>query len=99
MYLSKRGRKYREQVYDALAHNAVKLHGRLQVHVTLHRGDRRRYDIDNCLKPLIDALQHALVFDDDEQIDRLTVVRGERRKPGVAIVEITQVMECQNPSD
>ena len=94
MDLSKRGRRYRQEVYDALAHCAVKLTGRLALHITLHRGDRRKYDIDNCIKPLVDALMHAGIFEDDEQVDKLTVVRGERQKPGGAVVVATQYPHC-----
>lgn len=38
--------------------------------------DRRRRDLDNIQKVLLDALQMAGCFDDDSQIDRLEIHRG-----------------------
>lgn len=36
----------------------------------------------------MNALQRAGVFDDDEQVDRLTVTRGEIIKGGLCVVTI-----------
>lgn len=48
---------------------------RLSLEVQLFPPDKRRRDIDNVLKGLLDSLQHAGVFKDDNQIDRLAIVR------------------------
>jgi crossover junction endodeoxyribonuclease RusA len=50
--------------------------------------DRRAADLDNRLKALNDALEHAGVFDDDEQIDELHVTRGPIVKGGECFVMI-----------
>ena len=39
----------------------------------------------------MNALQRAGVFDDDEQIDRLTLVRGAIVKGGLAVVAIEAI--------
>jgi crossover junction endodeoxyribonuclease RusA len=60
---------------------------RLRVDIVATMPDRRRRDLDNLLKALLDALQHARVFFDDEQIDALSVRRNGCAKPGG--VEVT----------
>jgi crossover junction endodeoxyribonuclease RusA len=52
--------------------------------------DRRASDLDNRLKALCDALEHAGVFDDDEQIDELVIVRGPIVKGGECRVMISE---------
>jgi crossover junction endodeoxyribonuclease RusA len=37
--------------------------------------DRRRRDLDNIQKPVLDALQHARVYQDDSQVDLLVTRR------------------------
>jgi crossover junction endodeoxyribonuclease RusA len=61
--------------------------------ILLHAPDRRRRDIDNVLKPLIDALQAAGVFDDDSQVDQLMVARGSVLKGGSCVVKIKSLQE------
>ena len=51
--------------------------------------DRRRRDIDNVGKALLDALQHAGCFDDDEQIDVLHIERRTVIKGGACRVVVT----------
>ena len=55
---------------------------RLEILVALHAPDKRIRDIDNVLKPLLDALVQAGLFNDDSQIDMLTVIRKEYIKGG-----------------
>ena len=61
--------------------------------ILLHAPDRRCRDIDNVLKPLIDALQAAGVFDDDSQVDQLIVSRGSVIKGGSCLVKIKSLQE------
>lgn len=85
MLLSAEGRKYREAVLTtALAcYGSVRpLEGRLRVHLLACPPDRRRRDLDNVAKAILDALTHAGVWNDDEQID---VLRIERQAVGTFI--------------
>lgn len=75
--ISRKGRAYRKLVAQlALAQRWPSLgEERLGVELFAYLPDRRRRDLDNLQKCLLDALQHAGLYDDDGQIDRLTIVR------------------------
>ena len=76
MLISREGRDYRTAVARALGEaGAVRLEGRLEVQVDAWPPDRRRRDLDNLCKALLDALEHGGAYRDDGQIDRLTVIR------------------------
>ena len=94
--ISRDGRKFRREVLDTIFElsrqfEMRRLHvtGRLSVEIDAYPPDRRRRDLDNVLKPLLDALQHAGVYDDDSQIDSLKIVR--RGLGGKVIVEVREV--------
>lgn len=88
-FIAKRGVEFREQVADIVADTRQgSLDGRLSVFVALYPPDKRKRDIDNVLKALLDALTHAGAYDDDSQIDRLEVVRHEVIKGGKCSVVI-----------
>jgi crossover junction endodeoxyribonuclease RusA len=93
IYLSKQGREYRAAVFKAVndAKLALKLKGRLSVELYIYPRDKRKTDIDNRIKAANDALQHAQVFEDDSQIDRLYVERREIVKGGKCIVIIREI--------
>ncbi len=86
-YLTKHAKEFREQVKTAVFQQLrlpPRLRGRLAVIVYEHYGPRdeehERYsvaqDIDNCIKPLLDALEYANVYINDNQIDEMLVVKG-----------------------
>ena len=80
MVLSREGRRYREAV-DGLVWRHLQQEGEqigfgesdLEVTIEAYPPDRRRRDLDNILKPLLDALQHAGLFADDSQIVSLRI--------------------------
>ncbi len=67
------------------------LKGTLKVTIVAHPPDNRRRDLDNVLKATLDALTKARVWEDDFQIDWLTITRGERRDGGALDVTIEEV--------
>ncbi len=86
--LSRDGRLYRERVAELLAGMDGFGDARLEVEILVHPPDRRRRDLDNVLKAPLDALTHARMFDDDSQIDRLVLDRGECKPGGFLAIRI-----------
>lgn len=83
MLISSKGRKYKSTVAEVARRAKWKSLGksRLAIEIILYPPDRRRYDIDNRIKPTLDALEEAGLFDNDEQIDDLHISRGKIGRP------------------
>ena len=89
--ISRGGRAFRQAVCAILRARGVRpLDGPLDVKITVHPPDKRRRDIDNVLKSLLDALQHGGAYADDSQIIRLVVEKGTRLDGGKTIVQISE---------
>ena len=92
--ISRGGREFRQTVCSILAADRFEpLIGPLAVDVTVYPPDRRRRDVDNVQKALLDALQHGGAYADDSQIVRLSIEKGSPIKGGKTIVRIQQVTE------
>lgn len=90
--LGKRGREYREEVERIVSQTKCKtLEGRLSVSIRAHMPDRRKRDIDNVLKCLLDSMEKAGVFLDDSQIDRLVIQRCPVIKGGLISISIEEI--------
>lgn len=100
-YLSSEGRKYRRAVYFSLRARRpqpVMLTDSVAVEIDLHEPTRKdgsrstkTLDIDNRIKPLLDALTHAGVWEDDSLVSRLMVERREQVPGGCVIVRIRPI--------
>lgn len=76
--ISKNGRQYQATVSSLLNRKGIKTHdGDLIVDIRLIPPDRRRRDVDNSLKALLDAMQFGGAYHDDAQIVRLTVEKHQ----------------------
>jgi len=67
------------------------MRGEVAVLLVLHPPDRRRRDLDNLLKAVLDALVHAGVLQDDSQVAELHAVRREARRPGSVCVRVERL--------
>src|SRR5580692_6943604 len=77
-YIAAAGITYRREVKRIVGDLEVPGFGseRLEVVIRAYPPDLRNRDLDNLLKSCLDALQEAKLFDDDEQIDDLHIIRG-----------------------
>lgn len=88
--ISAKGRAYRRMVQHlALVHGWESLgEARIRAVITANPPDRRRRDLDNLLKAVLDALQAAAVYDDDGQIDDIRITRGEVVAAGSLVINM-----------
>lgn len=90
-YLDKKVRIFREavgaSVHEQMA--GVSLDDSLFMEVYLFPPDRRKRDLDNYMKGLLDALTQAGLWEDDSQIDQLHIYRGEVVDGGSVRIEVT----------
>ena len=93
MRLSKEGRAFKAAVADYVVEYRVPKLGdkKLRISMVLFPRDKRKIDIDNRIKSVLDALQDAGVFDDDFQVDELSIVRGKPIKGGAIRVLIEEI--------
>jgi Holliday junction resolvase RusA-like endonuclease len=54
----------------------VMIIGAYEVEFILQRPPNRKFDLDNCIKPLMDWLQRAGLIEDDKYCERLVAVWG-----------------------
>lgn len=81
--LSSDGRTFQKDVQAAWLSigKPPPMRGRLCMTIMFYAATRRKYDIDNRIKSLQDALAKAGAFEDDNQIDELHVYRGPLDPP------------------
>ncbi len=93
--VSDEGNAYRSVVGDIVRQTFPGLTqpilSRLSVYIVASPPDRRRRDLDNILKSLLDALTASGVWGDDSQIDSLYIDRGEVETGGRVIVAISAI--------
>lgn len=89
--ISAEGRKYRERIHAILRDLGHReLTGALAVMMTAFPPDRRRRDIDNLQKALLDALQKGGLFQDDRQVRVLLSQWGSVEPEGRVIVRVRE---------
>lgn len=93
IHLSNKGRKFKMDAMATLKSlrlDAEQITERLTVRMELHPPNRRKFDIDNRIKPVLDALQRGGLIVDDEQIDDLRIKRGDHdtERRGFVIISL-----------
>ncbi len=92
MYISQRGKDYRKEVGVIVLRERANQHltCRLACRITVHPPDARKRDLDNLPKAILDSLQHAGVYEDDEQIDDLHILRKTPLKGGAILIQLEE---------
>jgi crossover junction endodeoxyribonuclease RusA len=93
MVISKEGRAFKAAVADYIVEYRVPKLGdkKLKITMVLFPRDKRKIDIDNRIKAVLDALEDAGVFDNDFQVDHLEIIRGKPVKGGGIRVMIESI--------
>lgn len=93
--ISREGRKFRQNVCALLAGGngprKPPTGGRIALAMDAFPPDRRRRDLDNIQKPVLDALQHAGIYLDDSQIDLLVTRRCKTTVPPRVEIQISEL--------
>jgi len=92
-FVSKRGRDFKEAVAEYCAEWRVPKFGDkpMWVDIILRPATKRLMDVDNCIKPILDALQDAGVFDNDVQVQWVRIERGLPMKGGGCVVMLDAI--------
>ena len=98
--ISREGRTFRRNVCALLGGGGMRKPpsgGRIALAMDAFPPDRRRRDLDNIQKPVLDALEHAGVYADDSQIDLLVTRRREAVPDGRLLVTVEEFPLCRCP--
>jgi crossover junction endodeoxyribonuclease RusA len=98
--ISREGRTFRRNVCALLGGGGPRKPptcGRIALAMDAFPPDRRRRDLDNIQKPVLDALEHAGVYADDSQIDLLVTRRREAVPDGRLLVTVEEFPLCRCP--
>jgi len=91
-YVTHAAKDYRSTVENIILKEYPNFHpleGDLQIAVLIHPANRRKEDIDNRLKPLLDALQGVL-YEDDAQIKTLRAELLDPEPSGCILVTLME---------
>lgn len=98
VYLKKEGINYRVRVAYAIIEQVKSgpiwlgaFKKKLKMTLNVIPPDNRMRDLDNILKAMLDALESAQVYENDNQIDELHIYRKKPEKPGCVVVEIHEL--------
>lgn len=79
VYISQEGKSYIKRVSQIVMLKRIEmLEGDLSLSVDVYPPDNRKRDLDNVLKALLDAMQKANVYADDNQICKIHVMRMKK---------------------
>ena len=88
--LSASARRYREQVNAIVSDDGIEpFIGPVTLSVRLFPPDAAPHDAGRLMKALFGALQHADVYRDDHQVEKVDVTRAGWSSPGEVLVRVS----------
>ncbi len=97
MYLKAKGKEYRRAVLNqinAQLDSMETITKPVKVRVEAWMPDKRKRDLDNLCKALLDAITHAGLWEDDSQIDDLRIYRARDEAGNLLIGGMVKVRIC-----
>ena len=90
--ISAQGRAYRKAIIEQviIQSGARQFEHDLQIEIEVFPPDKRKRDIDNLLKSLLDSLTYAQVWKDDNQISDLRIYRN-KQIAGIVKVRVYEI--------
>lgn len=96
MYLTKKGREFKknmlEHLQNVLEYKTDPLENRLKVCIEIKFKERRKRDVDNYNKAILDSF-NGVIWTDDEIIDELTTKKSYGNKENMIIITIEKIQQ------
>lgn len=89
-YVKKEGKDFKFHLSEKAAGVTEILQGPLRMHINMQFPTKRKHDIDNYCKPVLDSL-NGIVYEDDSQIVDLRVTKSYKKdepRTHISIVKI-----------
>lgn len=99
-YISEAGKSFRANAIKQcvlFSRGTYPVDGRIGCEVILAPPDKRKRDVDNYTKGVLDALEAAGVFLDDNQVKEIVVRMTEPVAPGMTRVRLWQLNDTDEP--
>ena len=94
-YQPKRVKDWQELVGWTACHRGTPLQGNLQVDMQFYLGHKRRVDLDNLSKSVLDGM-NGIVYEDDRQVVKLYLEKYyDKDRPGV-MVTVKELVDENN---
>lgn len=94
LFISTKGRKFRDELikdFHEQLGGMSKITGKVRIDVIAWVPDNRVRDLDNIMKPVMDAMTHAGFWEDDCQVDQMCVYRGAKVSPkGACYIRVSE---------
>lgn len=92
-FIAPKGQQYRRAVTEIIKQLGLdnKSRARMKIKIIADVPDRRRRDLDNILKAVLDSLEHSDFVCDDNQFDVIHLKRGELIPGGRLGIKVTEI--------
>ena len=87
--LSKKGKEYQKIVWALCAKQNIKMvRGPVQIVIQAFPPDKRKRDVDNLFKMILDGLQKAYIIEEDSLVYHLAITKNVPMPPGRVEIDL-----------